>query len=67
MMAVCEVNEIDPQSAPEKLDSVLYDAVNPDALNAVIESCSRGCQIEFSWERYRIIVTNEKIVEVYAC
>jgi len=57
---ICTIEDIDPAESASELDSILYDHVDPIALDKMVSSdtSSGTIRINFEFEAYEICVTN---------
>ncbi|USZ73525.1 HalOD1 output domain-containing protein [Natronosalvus halobius] len=66
VQAIGAIEGVDPTEAPEELGFTLYDHVDPEALDAMVEDGSRtgGVTIEFSLEGHRVLITDTGLIRV---
>lgn len=56
---ICSIEDIDPMMAPNELDSILFDHVDAEALDTLVDSenAPELIRIEFEFERYHVRIT----------
>ncbi|SIS13593.1 HalOD1 output domain-containing protein [Natronorubrum thiooxidans] len=66
---ICTIKNIDPAKSMAELDSVLYDHIDPVALDNIVGSrtSTEPIRIEFEFDEYHIRVTNAGRIFVRVC
>lgn len=61
---VCEIEGVDPVDAPDTIGFTLYDYVDPEALDRVLDGDSGAVAVELTIEGHRIRITDTGRISV---